>query len=65
MNPAPTPLDWPTQEAQLLAEHADLRVARRQADGLVLESPKAEGQFEIDLWVHHLQTGGLSARRPA
>ena len=52
-------------KAELLAQHADLRLTQDEAHDLSFASSRVSGSFALELWVHHLQSSGLSARRPA
>ena len=52
-------------KAELLAQHTDLRLTQDEAHDLSFASSRVSGSFALELWVHHLQSSGLSARRPA
>ena len=61
----PDPLLNLTQlKTEVLAQHPDLRLTRDEAHDLSFASSRVSGSFALELWVHHLQSGGLSARRP-
>ena len=51
-------------KAELLAQHADLRLTQDEAHDVSFASSRVPGNFALELWVHHLQNSGLSARRP-
>ncbi|MFD1711036.1 hypothetical protein FVQ98_00505 [Ottowia sp. GY511] len=62
---APSPFDWNDGPAQFLRACPDLTLKSSDNHTWVLTSSRTAGQLALQLWIHDLGSGGLSARRPA